>query len=260
MLLSPVTTAALPSPKQVLDPAEIAGTAAAAQNPADIRVGDQAAGIVDHDGISGLADFDRCNHVPDQFQVHVGNGNAGSRKVSCDRDPHIGFGIVVILDRAVPGLVGTRANDGGIGGHVDASACPVQVQPGYEDTFSAGLIDQRDRDDRGHLLQQAQRVDPAPGIVIAGPRKLHRPAKLVADPVGESLYPVRRQARLDPEDFTDMAALVAIAEPALDRRANDEGHDRGDKQGREILPEQRAPREVPPRRPKKEDCSPATDM
>src|SRR5262249_18763253 len=60
--------------------------------------------------------------------------------------------------------------------------------------------------------------------------------------VGEGLYSARRPARLGLENLADVAALVSIAERCFDRRAQDEGHDGCDEQGREIFEKQRATR------------------
>ena len=89
-------------------------------------MGDQPPGIVDDEGMAGVADLDRRDDIPDQFQVDVGNGNPGGRKVSGDRDPHVGLGIVLICERAVPDLAGARADNRGIGRHVRAATDPVQ--------------------------------------------------------------------------------------------------------------------------------------
>jgi hypothetical protein len=81
------------------------------------------------------------------------------------------FRILLILHGAVPDLVGAGTDDRGISGHVDTPARPVQAQPGHEDTLGSRLVKQRNGDDCGDLLQQAQRVDPVQVIVSLRPGK-----------------------------------------------------------------------------------------
>src|SRR6516164_1513705 len=115
------------SADEIFDPTEIDGTCATTQDQADVWMGDQVTGIVDDHGIAGATDPDCRNDIPDQLEIDIGNGNSRGRKVAGDGDPHIGLGPVLILNGTVPDLVGTRPDDRGIRGHVDASACPVQM-------------------------------------------------------------------------------------------------------------------------------------
>ena len=74
-----------------LEPVEVRRPRTAAQDQADIRVGDQTPGVVDDKGVAGIADLDRRDDVPDQLQIDVGNDNSGGRTVSRNRDPHVGL-------------------------------------------------------------------------------------------------------------------------------------------------------------------------
>ena len=65
-----------------LEAVEILCSGAAAQHKADVRVGDQTPGIVNDKRMSGVADLDRRDDIPDQFEVDVGNDDAGGRAVS----------------------------------------------------------------------------------------------------------------------------------------------------------------------------------
>jgi len=51
--------------KQMFDPTKIAGAGTTAQDQADVWMGDQATGIVDHNGVAGAANSYRCNYIPD---------------------------------------------------------------------------------------------------------------------------------------------------------------------------------------------------
>jgi hypothetical protein len=48
---------------------------AASKNQADIRVGNQPARFVQHEGISAFADMYRRDDFPDQLQIYFGNNN-----------------------------------------------------------------------------------------------------------------------------------------------------------------------------------------
>ena len=54
-------------------------------------MGDQAPRVVHDKGVPGVADLDRRDDIPDQFEVDVGNDDTGSRAVSRNRDPHVGL-------------------------------------------------------------------------------------------------------------------------------------------------------------------------
>jgi hypothetical protein len=104
------------------------------------------------------------------------------------------------------------------------------------------LVNQRDRNDRRHLLQQTQRIDPASVIFALGPWKLHDPAELIAYSIDESLYPVGCRPGLHLKNLIEMKTLVSIAEPGLARSAQHKRHDHCDKQCDEVLEEERATR------------------
>jgi hypothetical protein len=109
------------------EPVEVARPGATAQHPADVRVGNKTSGIVDDQSMAGIADPDRGNDIPDQFQVDVGNGNPGGCKISGNRDSHVGLGIMVVSNRAVPDLAIAHADKCGIFRQIRASADPVQA-------------------------------------------------------------------------------------------------------------------------------------
>ena len=116
------------------------------------------------------------------------------------------------------------------------------LDAGHENAFGAGRVDQRERNDRRHLLQQAQPVDPVPVVLALGPGKLHDPAELIAYSVGESLDPVGCRAGLDLKPFIEMEAIVAKGEPGFDCGAKHQRHHHCDKQCDEVLQEQGAAR------------------
>ena len=149
---------------------------------------------------------------------------------------------MLIMHRAVPDLVGARACDRGVCRHIGTLPGPVHAHTRHEDTLGTVGIDQRQRNDRRHLLQQAQAIDLVPVVLALLPGKLNHPAELVADSVGESLDPVRGRAGLDLKPFIEIDAAVAKGEPGFDRRAKQQRRHHCDEQGDEILQKQRAAR------------------
>ena len=55
-------------------------------------MGDQAAGIVDHEGVASFADPDGRDYIPDKLQINVGDGDSGCRSISRDGHRHVRFG------------------------------------------------------------------------------------------------------------------------------------------------------------------------
>ena len=225
-----------------LEAVEIPCTGTAAQHKADVRMGNQTPCVVDDKGVSGVADLDRRDDIPDQFEVDVGNDDPGGRAVSRNRDPHVRLGIALIVHRAIPDPVGARADNRGIRRHISAAAGSVHAHAGYENPFGAGRVDHRERNDRRHLLQQTQPVDPAPVVLARRPGKLHDPTELIAYSVGESLYPVGCGAGLDLKEFIEIEAIVAKREPGFGCGTKHERRHHCDKQRDEVLHEQGAAR------------------
>ena len=63
-----------------LEPVEVACPGTAAQDQADVRVGNQTPGIVDDKGVAGIADLDRRDDIPDQFEIDVGNDDPAAAR------------------------------------------------------------------------------------------------------------------------------------------------------------------------------------
>ena len=85
-----------------------------AQNEAQVRMGDQPALAVDDEGVALAADADSADDVPDELQVHVGDGHAGVLAYMGERDRHIGLGAAPEFDRTEPDLVGHGLREAGV--------------------------------------------------------------------------------------------------------------------------------------------------
>src|SRR2546427_60015 len=102
--------------------------------------------------------------------------------------------------------VGARADDRRICRHIGAATGSVHADAGNENPFGTARVDQRERNDRRYLLQQPQPIDPAPFVLALGPGKLHDPTELIANSIGEGLYPVCCGAGLDLKEFIEIEA------------------------------------------------------
>ena len=91
-----------------------------------------------------------------------------------------------------------------------------------------------------YVMQQPERINPVPVILILGPRKLHGPAELIAYSIGESLYFPGSRMSFGLKDFAETELLIPITEPGFARRAKDERHNDCDEQRNEVLDEERA--------------------
>ena len=125
---------------------------------------------------------------------------------------------------------------------IDAAIDNVGVDPRDLQPFDALAIDQRDRDDRRHLPQQPQYVEPVPLVGAFPPRQLHGPLQLVGDVAEKPLDLARGRTRFGVQPLGQHQALIAIAEPRLARSVGEQRHDDSAEQCGKIFSEQRAPR------------------
>ena len=77
-----------------------------AQDDADVRVGDEQTAFVHHVGRAGLADMDARDDVPDEFEVDLGDRDAGAAAGAGNRQGEIGLQLLAEIDLAQVALVG----------------------------------------------------------------------------------------------------------------------------------------------------------
>ena len=124
-------------------------------------MGDQPPARAHHIGMAALADLDLRDHVPDQFQIDLGDADTGVLAVAGQRQRHIRLGLAAEIDRAVINLVGDGFGEFRLFGEVDPAVGDVHVNAGDAQALLAGRIDLRQFGDRRHLLEQPQRVEAA---------------------------------------------------------------------------------------------------
>ena len=142
---------------------------------------DQPAGGVDHIGAPVPGEFDLRQHVPDQFQIDLGDAHAGVAPRAGERQRHVRFGFAAEIDRAEIDLVRHRLGEARVLGNIVAAADHLHGEPRHPQLLVAAGIDLGKLGDRRHLAQEPQRVE-APLLERAGrPRQLRGPADLAFD-------------------------------------------------------------------------------
>jgi len=111
------------------------------------------------------------------------------------------------------------------------------VQP-----FDPLPVYERDVDDRGHLAQQSQHIEPVPLVRAFAPRQLYGPLQLVRDVVEKALDLSRRRACFCVQPLGQRIALIAISEPRLARPIGEQRHNDRDEERSKIFPEERPSR------------------
>src|SRR5215831_48312 len=211
-----------------------------AQHHADIGVGDEQAAVVHHIRRTGLADLDARDHVPDEFEIDLGNGHAGAAAGARHCQSKIGFRLLAKVDLAQVTLVGLRLDEFGLLAHVRAARGDIHGQPRYFDLLMALGIEIAHFRDRLRLPQQAQEVKPALIDAATCRQKTGGPPHLVLDLLDELFDNRRRTERLLVLDRAQSLAVLPIGVVHLDcgtddERASDERH-----QQRGILAKQAA--------------------
>jgi len=81
-----------------------------AQYQTDVGMGNQPSLAIDDIGVPALADLQPGNHVPDQLQIDLGDGDPGIAAGPGRRHRHIRLGFLAEIDRAEPGAVLFRSD------------------------------------------------------------------------------------------------------------------------------------------------------
>ena len=79
-----------------------------AQDHTNIRVGDQQATLVHHVGRTGFANMDSRDDIPNEFQIHLRDGDARATPGPGNRHREIGLRFFAEIDGAHITLIGSR--------------------------------------------------------------------------------------------------------------------------------------------------------
>ena len=130
-----------------------------AQHEADVRIGDEVPGAVDHVGLALLADLDARDDVPDELEVDLGHRHGARLAARAHRDRHVGLGLLAEVHRPIPGLARARVLERGLLRPVAVGARLVHLQARHRELLASLGVDLRDVGDRVHHAQQLQELD-----------------------------------------------------------------------------------------------------
>ena len=142
---------------------------------------DETAGGINHVSAPVPGKFDLRQHVPDEFQVDLGDAHAGVAPRAGERQRHVGLGFAAEIDRAVVDLVRHRLGEARLLGHVGTAADHFHGQPRHLQLLVAAGVDLGEFGDGRHLAQEPQCVE-TPLLKRTGrPGQLRGPADLAFD-------------------------------------------------------------------------------
>ena len=192
------------------------GHVGVAQHQADVGMRDQASLRADDIGMAVLADLDLRHHVPDQFEIDLGDADAGVLAGAGQRQRHVGLGLAAEIDRPVIDLVGDGFGEFRILGEVEPAIDHVHGQARHPQPLLAGGIDLRQFGDGRHLPQQPQRIESALLDRARRPRQLGGPAELAFDLLDELADLRRRRLGLFVLNPDQRRLVLAIIEENLE--------------------------------------------
>ncbi len=212
------------------------------EHQADVRMRDEGALPVHHEGLSRLADLDLGDHVPDELEVHLRRGDPAGLATLRDGDDHVGLGLFPEVHRPPVDLPGLGLDEPRVGGEIGLAADRVHGQPGDAELLAAGRVDVADLGDGGHLALEAEEVEPAllergPGGRALG---LGHPAHLPLDLLDEALDLGGGRERLLALQGHERGLVLLVGEVELGDAAREQlgGHEQDEEGG--VLPEQAA--------------------
>ena len=156
---------------------------------AQVRIGDQASLVVDHEGVTLVADTDRADHVPDELQVHVGDRHARLLADMRERDRHVGLGAAAEFDRAEPDLVGDGAHEARVVRKILAARDRVRLKADLE-LLTALPVEIGEFRDGGSQSEQPHEIVALLLRLGEAPLRARRPANLRLD-VGQEFADAR---------------------------------------------------------------------
>ena len=148
---------------------------------------DEDALAVDNEGMAGLADLDLGDDVPDEFQVHLGHGDARALTAPGHGDLHVRLGLLPEGHRPVIDLAGLGLDELRLAREIGLAAGDVHREARDAQLLPPLSVEMADFGDHQGLAQEAQVVDAA--LVHGGGRsaelRLGRPADLPLDLLDE---------------------------------------------------------------------------
>ena len=98
------------------------------QDHADVRMGDQAAALIDDIGVSALTDFQVRDHVPNELEVGLGGDHARILRRAGHRNRHVRLRLLAEVNRTEIDSAGHRVREFRITREIDVAADDVHCK------------------------------------------------------------------------------------------------------------------------------------
>ena len=218
------------------------GKACLLKHQANVRVRDQRALTIDHEGFALSPDPDPRYHVPDELEVHLHHGDPGVLAPARDGHRHVGLGFLPEVDRTIVDPSRLGLGEAGIAGEIGLAIGNVHAQPREPELLAAGAVEQTHLGDREHLPEEPEVVQAAllDRSGAGDELGLAHPAELLLDREDEALDAAGRGLRLLLLERHEGRLVLEVREVDLDeaigeKRPRDHGYE-----GDDVLPEQLA--------------------
>ena len=177
---------------------------------------DQPPLLIDHIGITVAPDLQPTDDIPDQLEIHIGDGDTGISAGPGDGNGQVGLGFVAKVHRTERDLAGQRIDEEGVVGVIRPAGDHIHGQPGHLELFLAGRVELSQFGDRRHLAQQPHIVEAALIDTAGGPLPLRGPADLAFDLTDELRDLLCRGVRLLLLQPLQNDQILAVAEGDFD--------------------------------------------
>ena len=206
-------------------------------------MGDQPALAVDDEGVALVADADGADDVPDQFQVHVGDGHAGLLADMGERNRHVGLRAAAKFDRTEPDFFGDGLREARVARKILAAADRIRFEAGDPELLLALAVEIGKLGDRGNLPQQPDEIVALLVGLGEAPFGARRPSELGLD-VGQKFADANGgRPGLFLLNLEGGAFRLIVIEPGVDRAVDQENeNDQSDQRRREFRGERQTPR------------------
>ncbi len=178
---------------------------------------DQPAFAIDDVGIAALPDLEPRDHIPDQFQIDLGDRDAGIASGAGHRQGHIRLGFLAEIDRAEPDPVLSCFDKARRLGIILLAADDIYRQPRHLELLLAVVVELDQLGDRRHLAQQTHIIEATLFERSRCPLRRRRPTELTLDLVDEFLDAPRRRGGLLLLNAKQRRLVLFVAEPEIER-------------------------------------------
>src|SRR5262245_66118688 len=111
---------------------------------------------IENEGITCLPDLDGRDHVPDQLEIDLGDGNTDGRAIASNCDRQVGLRAAIIPDLVIPDSGRASPRHGAVTGAVSPALGPVQAKLRDIQPLPPRTVNKGQADDPGCLADGSQ--------------------------------------------------------------------------------------------------------